>query len=96
VLEYEYYELVADSYDYDINGTLIREDDFVKFYYLPDNKSREMKPMVLNASQVSLYFVEKSQKPCWKVITITQIRVNSKTGKVEKKVRVRNELYVPS
>ena len=96
VVEYEYYEFVADTYDYDTNGTLIRNDDLVKFDYLPDNKSRKTKPKMFYASQVSIYSVEESQKPCWKVITTTQIRVNSKTGKVKEEVFVRNELYVPS
>jgi hypothetical protein len=52
--------------------------------------------MTLNASEVSLYFVKKGEKPCWKVITSTQIRGNFKTGKVEEEVLLRNELYVPS
>jgi hypothetical protein len=96
VVEYEYYEFVADTYDYDTNGTLIRNDDLVKFDYLPDNKSRKTKPKRFYASQVSIYSVEESQKPCWKVITTTQIRLNSKTGKVKEEVFVRYELHVPS
>ena len=107
MVESESYELVAASYDSDIYGTLstkyyrrlegeLREDDLFKFYYLADGERGEMKLMTLNASEVSLYFVEEGGKPCWKIITTTKIRVNSKTGKVEEEVLVRNELYVPS
>lgn len=106
VVECESYELVAAQYDSDIHGTLTKyyrrvegeltEDDLFKFYYLANGESGEMKLMTLNASEVSLYFVEEGEQPCWKVITITKSKVNSKTGDVEEEVVVRNELYVPS
>ena len=106
VVEYESYDLIAAQYYSDIHGTLTKyywrvegeltEDALFMFYYLADGESGEMKLQTLNASEVLLFFVEEGEQPCWKIVRITKSKVNSKDGKVEEEVIVRNELYVPS